>query len=57
MSGIRNIYRIHSFICQKLFGFCCFGVLAFQYVEVRNVCLLEYNRTETSEDDSDYYSY
>ena len=57
MSGIRNIYRIHSFICQKLFGFCCFGVLAFQYVEVRNVSLLAYNRTEISEDDSHYYSY
>ena len=57
MSGIRNIYRIHSFTCQNFLVFVVFGVLAFQYVEVRNVCLLAYNRTEISEDDSDYYSY
>ena len=52
-----EIFIVFTVYLSELFGFCCFGVLALQYVEVRNVCLLACNRTEISEDDSDYYSY
>ena len=47
-----------QFYSSVLFGFCCFGFLAFQnVVEARKVCLHAYNRTEISEDDSDHYGY
>ena len=52
-----EIFIVFTVLLVRTFWIFCFGVLAFQYVEVRNVCLLAYNRTEISEDDSDYYSY